>query len=57
MHKVSVTHKIVYTSWLRDNMKGWWRIKFNTDDPDIYFFDEKEDADKFEEHVKDMELP
>ena len=56
MHKVSVTHKIVYTSWLRDNMKGWWRIKFNTDDPDIYFFDEKEDADKFEKHVKDKEL-
>ena len=56
MHKVSVTHKIAWTRWLRANTKGFWRVIFNTDDPDIYVFDEKEDADKFEEYVKSKEL-
>ncbi len=56
MHKVSVTHKIAWTRWLRANTKGHWRVIFNTDDPDIYVFDEKEDADKFEEYVKSKEL-
>ena len=53
MHKVSVTHKIAWTRWLRANTKGFWRVCFNTDEADNYFFVEKEDADKFEEHVKE----
>jgi len=53
MHQVSVTHKIAWTRWLRANMKGFWRVCFNTDEPDNYFFVEKEDADKFEAHVKE----
>ena len=52
MHQVSVTHKIAWTRWLRANTKGFWRVSFNIDDPDLYFFVEKEDADKFEAHVK-----
>ena len=53
MHQVSVTHKIAWTRWLRANMKGFWRVCFNTDEPDNYFFVEQEDADKFEVHVKE----
>ncbi len=53
MHQVSVTHKIAWTRWLRANTKGFWRVCFNTEEPDNYFFVEKEDADKFEAHVKE----
>ena len=52
MYKVEVTHKIAWTRWIRENTKGYWRVKFNTDDPDNYFFVDKESADKFEAHVK-----
>ena len=52
MHRVSVNHKIAWTRWLRANTKGWWRVCFNTDEDDNYFFVEKDDADKFEAHVK-----
>lgn len=53
MHRVSVNHKIAWTRWLRANTKGWWRVCFNTDEDDNYFFVEKDDADRFEVHVKE----
>ena len=53
MHQVPVTHKIAWTRWLRANTKGFWRVCFNTDEADNYFFVEKEDADKFKAHVKE----
>jgi hypothetical protein len=53
MHKVLVDHKIIWRKWLRANTKGQWRVRFKTDQPDWYYFEEKEDADKFEAHVKE----
>lgn len=53
MHTVLVTHKIIWRKWLRNNTKGKWLFRPKTDDPDNYFFEVKEDADKFEAHVKE----
>ena len=51
MYKVEVMHKIAWTRWIRANTKGYWRVKFNTDSPDNYFFVDKDSADKFEAYV------
>jgi hypothetical protein len=53
MYKVLVDHKITWRSWLRENTKGKWLFRPKTDDPDNYFFEVKEDADKFEAYVKE----
>ena len=53
MHKVLVDHKITWRRWLRANTKGKWLFRPKTDTPDNYFFEEKEDADAFETHVKE----
>ena len=51
MFTVAVTHKIAWTRWLRANTKGYWRVCFNTDEPDNYFFEHEDDAKGFESHV------